>query len=80
LQCAIGSSGGTVSVAVGIPPSISIGEDLDSSPDPILSAMTVVPGIRGGAVICAQFYDPRIGDNELGYAAVPLNVGKLTAR
>jgi hypothetical protein len=78
LQCAIGGGGITVGVGVAIPPAISINGDIDTGPIPQLSAMTIYPGVNGGALICGQFYDPFIGDNKLGFAAVALNLGLRT--
>lgn len=77
LQCAIGGQGPDIGVSVGIPPSISISGDIDTSPTPELSAMMTYPGQSGAALICGQFYDPFIGDNKLGYAGVALNVGTM---
>jgi hypothetical protein len=77
LQCAIGGGGGDIGLSVGLPPSISISGEIDSSPTPCLSARSIYPGTNGGALICGQFYYPVFGDNSLGYAGVALNVGQL---
>lgn len=80
LQCAIGGDGSGIdpSLSVGIPPSISISGNIDTSPTPALSAMTIYGGTNAGALISGQFYDPFIGDNELGFAGVVLGVQTLT--
>jgi hypothetical protein len=42
--------------------------------------MAIYPGQKGaGILVCAQFYEPVIGDNELGFAAVALHYNPLDA-